>query len=192
MISLVLCFFAPFAYDQYVLPKIALAALLVAYTGCHRGFSSKTLTEPLAFILFAILLSATFSGDPLVNFFGHHSARYLGFLPLLICFLAYHLRSGPQSAAKQMRLSGALLGIYGLSQLLWTPLEYKVLMTGHRITGSMGSPPALGCALAMCLSFCLGKDRNSVIITVIVLIAIIMTGSRGPMLAALVAGVLCI
>ncbi len=182
MIPLVLCFFAPFAYDQYVLGKIALAAALVLIAGLHRGFRAKPLSVPILLMLAAVAVSALISGDP-VNIWGRYMARYLGLLPLGVCWLAYSLAPNPAGIERPVRVAAGLLAAYGLSQLVWSPLGYNVLSTGSRIIGSMGSPPALGCALAMCLPFCLNRQ---IWLGMIVVAAILATGSRGPVLAALV------
>lgn len=186
MISLVFCFFAPFTYDQYTLPKIALAAVLlsIAWARADR-VDVKPLTFPMLLMLACVAISAALSGDPLANVFGLYMGRYYGLIPLVLCFLAYQLP--PVRLHGQMRLAGALMSVYALSQLVWTPLDYDVLSLGHRVAGSLGSPPTMGCALAMCLPFCFGKTKPRILLTLLVLAALAATGSRGPILAAVVA-----
>lgn len=186
MIPLVLGFFGPFTYDAYTLPKIALAAMLVMIAGNLRGFSEKPLTKPLCWMFAAVCFSASFSGDATVNLMGRYCARYLGVLPLAVCFLAYHLKPA-KNIGLQIRIAGGFLAAYGLAQLVYNPLGYEVLSAGHRIIGTMGSPPALGCALAMCLPFCFGKTLGRGCLTAIVLCALVATGSRGPQVAGVVA-----
>lgn len=189
VIPFVFGFFAPFAYDQYTQPKIFLAALLVLFASFRPGsYRVKTLTWPLLFMFGALTISALNSGDCLVNLDGRYCSRYLGLIPLAVCLLAYHLRP-IKNLTRQMRISAAILSVYGLLQLVWNPLGYPVLSAGHRIIGTMGSPPSLGCALAMCLPFCIGCSWRKLCLFSLVVAALIATGSRGPLIAGLVAAI---
>lgn len=188
MIPLVFAFFAPFAYDQYTLPRIALAAVLVLILGWRGGFTKKPLTWPLLAAYGALGLSAACSGDWAVNLHGRYTARYLGLVPVGICVLAYHLRPA-KNIGLQMRWAGAILAVHGLSQFLWNPLNYATLVNG-RIIGTMGSPPTLGVALAMCLPFCFAATPRRALLTTLVMAALIATGSRGAMLAAVIAALI--
>lgn len=185
MIPLVLCFFAPFAFDQFTLPKIALAAVLVLAAGWREGFDKKHLTWGLLLLFTVLCVSAGLSSDPLVNITGRYTARYLGLIPLAVCLLAYHL-AVQGDVPRQMRLAAAILSVHALSQLVWNPLPYEVLFAG-RVSGAMGSPPTLGCVLAMCLPFCYGRTPARAALTALTMAAMLATGSRGPLLASVVA-----
>ena len=63
MSPLVLCFFAPFTFDQFTLPKIALAAVLVLMAGWREGFVKKHLTWGLLLLFTVFCASAAFSGE---------------------------------------------------------------------------------------------------------------------------------
>lgn len=182
MIPAVLLFFWPLSADIWVLPKLAMAAVLVAIAGQLQGFCrQKMLTWPFVSMLAALSLSAIFSGDPLVNLFGRHSAHYMGISPLLVCFLAYQLPELPL-IEEQMQLSGGLMASYALLQLAWAPLGYEAANAGHRAIGTIGAPWGLGCALAMCLPFTFKRPW----LAVLVCAGLWASGSRGPMLAAVV------
>lgn len=185
MIPLVLCFFAPFAFDQFTLSKIALAAVLVLVVGWNQGFIKKHLTSSLLLLFAVFCASAIFSGDFLVNLTGRYCARWLGLIPLAVCLLAYHLPP-IDNLNHQMRVSAFILSIHAISQLFWNPWGYEVLSAGHRVSGAIGSPPTLGCVLAMCLPFCYGRTPARALLSGLTMMALLVTGSRGPLLGAVV------
>lgn len=182
MIPLVFLFFMPSAADIYILPKIALAAVLVAVAWWRANAAgSKSLTPPMLAVILSLMVAAVFSSDPAVNLAGRHSARYTGVLPLLVCVLAYLLPT-KADRGRQMRVAGVLMALYAVSNLFWHPLGYEMKTTG-RAVGSIGAPPLLGCALAMCLPFAFGRP----LAVAIILAGLGAAGSRGPMIAAVVA-----
>lgn len=185
MIPAVFLFFFPFAYDSYTLPRIALAAVLLASAWyLSRRWGPKPLTVPMLVMFACVAASAVASGDLLVNTFGRYMSRYLGLVPLALCVVAYHLP--PQRIHAAMRWAGGLMAVYAASQLAGSPLSYEVA-AGGRVIGTLGSPPALGCALAMCLPFCWGQGWRRSLLFGVVVASLLATGSRGPILAALVA-----
>jgi O-antigen ligase len=132
----------------------------------------------LAYLL-AVVVSALFSIDPWLSFWGLQGTYNTGVLcalvlvPFWVCLDSRH----SDDLENGLRLAAVGVSVIGLAQLFGFFLP-QPLPLGHRVYSSIGSPIYLGAFLVMCFPFLGSRIEYG-----LVLACLVATGSRGALLA---------
>ncbi|MCX5788171.1 MAG: O-antigen ligase family protein [Elusimicrobia bacterium] len=163
--------FGPFFYDSFVLPKLALASVLVALAAAFARREGRLrptpLDAPLAALFAAAALSAALSWDPRPDWFGAHQSYAWCLLGWAPCFVVFRLAAAQEAdfgsrAVSWLAAAAIPVGIYALLQAAGLdPLAGRLaLPAGGRSVSTLGSPVALGAFSAAVLPACLHLLRE--------------------------------
>jgi putative inorganic carbon (HCO3(-)) transporter len=154
-------------YDTFDLAKVtvfhagALAAALLAVVRIYsNGFSLKKASLDMPFLVFVAVygVSALFSMDPSMSFWGQYRSYVFGWLALAVCAVLY--RSVAELGGKGLEekvlsavvFGGALAGVYGILQYFGWEFSFMPLNTGSAPWASFGNPIYFGANCMMVLA----------------------------------------
>ncbi len=168
--------------DMFLYPKIL--AILVGAFLCQRGAAHDGPLRPyFPLILGLAVLSAAAGASPLQSALGLYRSSTAGLMGLAAAWAAYE--AGRHRTADDwglIVLAGASCAILALIQYLpGAPLHG--LIPNYRAIGTVGSPPYLGCMLALALPVAAARSPRALLF---ILIALVATQSK----AAIIGGVI--
>lgn len=171
----------PFIMGAYQTPKF-LCIAAGAFWGLRRG--SASVEPPLRRAFLAVIasaaVSAAASGSPIHAFAGHANSFSMAFPGLLLAWLAYEAGVVSGTTSTYPRTHGVLLlgaALTSLAAVSQAALGFPSVgpIPNNRAYGLIGSPPFLGCMLALAapLTWVRGWIVRGLLVA-----AIILSGSR--------------
>lgn len=153
MIPAAVLTFFPYFADSFILPKMLVCSFLILLFWMFRkdyGYGESEL--PMMCLLAWIGFSSLYTGDFLMNLIGKHNSRYLGIIPLSLCLVVYLFDFKDQT--RIARATAFVSAVYTIVTVQYSMFQ----IPNGRGVGTMGSPPMMGCALAMLFPFTKGLD----------------------------------
>lgn len=156
--------------DMFLYPK--LTAILAGAFLCQRGpkhHGNRHLF--FAAILAVAVISALASASPLQAFLGLYRSPTAGILGVVACWMSYEagLYHGPDTW-KWITRGAAICSLLALIQLDSAAPFHELLPSGRAI-GTIGSPPFLGCMLALAVPVAWAISPRSIMFIVPALLA---------------------
>lgn len=140
--------------DLFLYPKMLCIVLGAAICLWRTNFVTMngTLSRPFFFMIAAAAASAMLSESPLQSVIGPHRSPTEGLVGLLACLAAYEagLTETVLDVKKVIAWAAATCAAVALVHLL-PGSPFHGLIPGGRAIGTIGSPPYLGCMLALAI-----------------------------------------
>lgn len=174
-----------YSVDPFTLPKLAcFAAGVVALWGA-REWRPRRLTPldvSVIAMLCAVYITSAVSNDWRASIYGERGYYFCSCITATLYALAYFGAQDvePADVARAIVVGATIVSVYAIVQQRFDLLPFE--LPDHRSIGTIGSPPMLGCVLAVCLPFVLAKKTP--ILTALIVVAIALTGSRAAYLAS--------
>lgn len=198
---------APWTFDQVVLPRLGVTAVLTGVGLASAGSAAVVAAVPrrifaaAALLVSLVMLSTLLSDHPTAAIIGEFQ-RYQGLLPLtvyvalmLVTAMATSSRTSSSNLAWCFVGGGSLAATYALlDHFDLDPLRWSIEVAG-RAGGPFGQPNVLGLHLAVCLILAIAlalsdrptKQRSVVGASAALMgVALLLTQSRGAVVAATV------
>lgn len=168
--------------DLFGLPKLLCIVLGATFTPWKERTQLRT---PFLLLIGAAVVSALASETPIQSLLGHQGSATLGVLGLVAFWMAYEAGCGYKydicgsKTPRNMVLRAAV--ICAIIAVAASPY----LSINHRAFGSQGSPPFLGCMLALAfpLTYPLTNTRR-ILGAIIICLGIYFSGSRAGIIGA--------
>lgn len=139
--------FLPLA-SPYLTPKFLAVAAAVAWRVWRRPLEPKPLTAAFSLVFLANLYAAVFADSPVLALAGYTNEFSAGLAGVALMWLCYE--AGEPGWDKPLAWGVALTALTAVSQrALGWPVVDTALPSGDRAYGLAGSPPFLGCMLAL-------------------------------------------
>lgn len=164
----------PGAYTTPKLLAVSAGALLGLWTGLPRP-DAPPLRRPFAAVVGAALVSSLLADSPAMSLAGRSMATSGGFPGVLLAWLCYEAGAvAPKADRPWLLLGAALTALAAISQ--WA-VDWPIVgaLPGGRTYGLAGSPPFLGCMLALAAPL---TWREGWLLRGLFVAAIYLTGSR--------------
>lgn len=177
------CYTAVFpTAGAYLTPKLLAVAAAVVWGVWQRDRGTKPLTTGFALVFAANLLSACFADSPVLALAGYTNEFSAGLSGVALMWLCYEAGGSESEWAKPLAWGVALTALTAISQrALGWPMVSAELPTGSRAYGLAGSPPFLGCMLALAAPLLWGggtNRREDWLLRALIAIGIFLTASR--------------
>ena len=190
---------APPMADAYIFVKLLCLAAggALIWAGLFTKPLARTaLDRPMAALWAALTVSAAFSVDRAASVLGMYPQTFYGLVPLALCaqlFYAAAAAGGDEKSGDKlvrwMLAASIPLSLYGVSQRLFGDLLTGFPLFGNRITSTIGSPIMFGSVLVLLIPLALDealrrRSRTAAAALGLMLVALVMTWSRGAWLSA--------
>ena len=193
---------APPMADAYILIKLfclAAGGALIWLGLCAGAVRRTVLDRPIAAFFAAAALSAAFSVDRPASVFGMYPQMFYGLLPLGLCAQLFYASAAAAGEDARVELERWLLtvsipfALFGISQRIFGDFLTGFTLFGNRISSTIGSPIMFGACLAVMIPPALDatlrrKSRLGAAAFALMLVALVMTWSRGAWIAAAAGG----